>query len=195
MRSNLFNALRKDSSLIRTILNNPHDFDDWTLQGFGMLRLYLTKAIRLHLWHSEFAVADVSLLHDHPWDFESYIVSGRLVNYRYAEVLHNGSPWQYSKIKCGAGGGMRSDPERVLLVESSPEILVGGNIYNQRSDEIHKSIPDDGTVTLIEREFKPDTEHARVFWPVGQDWVSAEPRPAAAWEINSFCQAALKKFP
>jgi hypothetical protein len=190
--SNIFKAIQSDSAVICNILAHWKDYSGWSLQGFGMLRLYLTKELRLHIWDSRFAVDNVSLLHDHPWDFESLIISGGLTNYRYNFAA--GSGYLYSVIQCGAGGCAKTEPAPCALTERSIENLGPTEIYRQIADEIHKSVPDDGTITLIERTFKADTEHARVFWPEGEKWVSAEPRPATPEEVNAITFNALKKW-
>lgn len=158
-----------------------------------MLRTYLTKEIRLHVWDSRYAVKDVSLLHDHPWDFTSVVVSGQLMNARYVEDPR-GDQYEYGTIQCGPGGGRRSDTKKITLRGVLPDVVLSGEAYTQKADEIHRTYFLDGTVTLVERTFRPDTEHARVFWPVGLEWVSAEPRPATPGEVAEITRTALFKL-
>lgn len=184
--STLFSAFRENRYTLDGILRNPLKFKGWSLQGFGMLRLYLTKDIRLHVWDVTKQVDNVSLIHDHPWDFRSLVVYGHIENKIYTS-LANGGLYEYATIQCGPGGGARSETQEILLEQWKSQHLYAGQSYRQISNEIHASYPDSGTVTLVERYFKPDTEHARVFWPKGEKWVSAEPRPATAKEITSIC--------
>jgi hypothetical protein len=156
-----------------------------------MLRLYLTKEIRLHIWDSRFRVANVSTIHDHPWDFESFIVYGRLTNYRYKKV--EGDGYLFSTIQCGENACTKTKPVPCGLELVSQEVMNGGVTYTQASSEIHQSMPHDGTVTLVERRFKADTEHATVFWPNGSDWVDAAPRPATEAEIEDITSMSLGK--
>src|SRR4029077_19485890 len=189
------------SLLVRRLLENPDRFW-WAVQGLGMLRAYLSESVRIHIWHSAFEVPDVSSVHDHPWDFELEIVSGRLLNHRYGIVSATehgfvlqsggfgdlgacadpGAPnYVMQPIQCGPSGGPVRAPE---LGEAGPCSLwklsttdyQAGDTYSQRARDIHNTVAIDGTVTLVTRRFKKDTEHARVFFPVGTDWVSAEPR-------------------
>lgn len=51
---------------------------------------------------------------------------------------------------------------------------------------------EDGTVTLNERI--GDTEHARVFWPYGTDWVDAIPRPATREEVSDAVLNSLRRW-
>lgn len=193
VKNNMYTLLRAS---VRAILLHATDYD-WSLQGFGMLRCYLSPEIRLHVWDSRFKVPGVSVVHDHPWDFTSLIVTGEVKQYRYIEHPTNGEPFRRSTIRCGHGGGIvRAEcapeaPEGVYLLRQALEIYHVGESYSQNADEIHESLPADGTVTLVERRFKADTEHARVYYQT-PEWVSAEPRKAEFGEVRSAVNVALK---
>lgn len=188
-------------ALTKAILEHPGDFN-WTLQGLGMLRTYLSPEIRLHIWHSDFKFVEdgevASELHTHPWNFNSVVVAGRVRNYRFIESagtsLDSGQaiPRRRQTIRCGQGGGLIGDPVDVFLSEQPTETFDEGASYAQLAQEIHRSVPDDGTVTIIEREFLEDTEHAFVYFK--GDWVSAEPRPATDEEIELITEAALERW-
>lgn len=155
-------------SVVRQLLVAGPKIEGWSLQGFGMLRLYLDKEgiYRLHVWDARYAVKDVSAAHDHPWDFTSYIIAGSIVDQRFFEVdAHdpNGMPFLEQKIKCGPGGGLCEEKPRELWLQPSLSRRYGpGENYTARAEEVHCSHPVDGTVTIIERSFREDTEHARV---------------------------------
>lgn len=178
---------------IQAILKNPLGFD-WTLQGFGMLRLYLTPAVRLHVWSADAKVPEVSELHDHPWSFSSLIIAGRLVNTRYAKIPHATPNFMEQTILCGEGGGLRGSPSPVYLSAQPSELYLEGDSYFQSAPEIHRSAPEDGTVTLIERRFEWDRDHACVYWRKGEEWVSAEPRPATPDEVLRITRNSLDKW-
>lgn len=191
--------------LVKAILTSPHDLK-WSTQGLGMLRTYLSPELRLHVWHPAFAVPNASPLHDHPWHLDSVIVAGILQQHRYMEAreystsyagrldrkLH-ASPFKFSTIKCGKDACTLSEPEGIQLVQLDMETFHEGDCYRQRKDEIHESLPQPGTVTLVQRTFDGDTEHARVFWREG-NFVSAEPAPASRDEINFGTQYALHRW-
>lgn len=188
-------------ALVRAILERPFAFD-WTLQGLGMLRTYLgaDNAVRMHVWDSDYAVPGVSQMHTHPWDFASRVAVGAVHQMRYLRHV-DGSTFgdevrfvMEQSLRCGAGGGLEAKPERLILHEQPVEVYYEGETYTQAADEIHVSIPADGTVTLIERVFRPDTEHAFVFWPQGEEWVSAEPRPATPEEVRRICERSLDRW-
>lgn len=183
-------------SKIKEILTDPFDYV-WTLQGFGMLRTYLDndEVERLHIWDTNSAVPDVSVIHDHPWDFTSRIISGRLTNQRYVFDPEDGEEVSVAFIKTGEGGGLRTEPYKIHVISLEPEHYVPGDLYGQLAAEVHESIPSNGTVTLIERKFygPRDDQVATVCWRTG-DWVSAEPRPATHYEILHFTGLALSNW-
>lgn len=206
----VFGALR---AAVRSILEYPVG-REWSVQGFGMLRTYFgrDKKYRLNIWDSALAVPDVSILHDHPWDFRSWIIAGLTCNVRFKDwtkvtpraitpcdtvPLANGSSGLYDwmVIKTGEGGGPDGKNGTMPLLQLPQEFYEEGMTYHQVADEIHASYYRDGTVTLNDRVRRLDGEHARVFWPHGQNWVDAEPRPAQLKEIRRTVEKALAGFP
>lgn len=195
--------------LVEDILRHYHDHD-WTVQGFGMIRTYLgpkgnTKAIRLNIWDSRMAVPGVSTIHDHPWDFDSLIVAGVFVNLRYVPFKPNSpsrypayATHSYMEIATGVAGDNSEsarkarDQYTIALAPATPETYITGEVYRQNAAEIHESLPKDGTVTINSRV--GDTEKARVFWPIGTNWVDAKPRAATSEEVRLIARDALLKW-
>lgn len=174
--------------LVSQILKAPYNIK-WSVQGLGMLRMYLSENLRLHIWHNDFRVPNVSTVHDHPWDFESSIVAGQITNKRYVPAVE-GTPFMHNLIKCGEGGGLTEVPPRSVMLEALPfETYRTDESYNQDAQEIHETEALDGTITIIRRTFHKDTEHAHVFWQ-GSGWVSAEPREATQAEVKYAIAAA-----
>ena len=77
------------------------------------------------------------------------------------------------------------------LLLAGVQIIKEGNTYSELAEVIHESVPVEGTVTVVDRSFKEDADHAYVFWQEGKSWVSATPRPATGPEIEYFCKTAL----
>lgn len=185
-------------AFVRFIYENRDNFY-WSLQGFGMLRLHLPDNRRLHIWDSRYRVPGVSDIHDHlQWGLSSYIVSGSLVN-RIWEMNSGPSfqgcdyPMRMVTLKPGSGTHFKSEPESCMLRAVSEYRYIAGDTYSQAPNVIHQSIPDDGTITLMTK-FPTDDESARVFWPSGSEWVSAEPRQATAAEVSEIFGAAMEKI-
>lgn len=184
-------------AMARTILTRAHTYQ-WTVQGFGFLRTYLgwgdnPKRFRLNVWDPSLSVPNVSVIHDHPWSFDSYVLSGAFRNVRYTEDHFSGDEYTYMTIKTGEGGQpIRSTESSIRLRPLATEHYAPGDIYHQDADEIHHSEFDAGTVTLNDRT--GDTEHARVFWPAGGPWVDAKPHVASGEIVERITDFALSKW-
>ena len=200
--------LRKQRrQMIASILRNGWRYEGWTIQGFGMLRFYLSKEVRMHIWDDRFKTENVSVIHDHPWSFESEIISGEIRNIVYEEFRtpsHNIDNAKYllkkyhmAEIQCGEGGGLRQTrPEPIILVPVTDSTYQADESYSQDATELHESIPGNGTITIITRKFHTErsSEHATVCYPYGTDWVTAEPRTATIEEVERVCEYALAKL-
>lgn len=194
--------------LVRRVLRDAchraagRDAGAWTLQGLGMLRLYLddAKTHRLHVWDERYAT-DASPMHTHPWHMLSHVVAGEVRQRRYApkppgiEVFaqHPALPYCRQEIQCGAGGGLVGTAEAVMLWAGEEEVYVEGRSYKQRADEIHVSTPLGGTCTIVTRQVPSgeNPDQAFVFWPLSENWKTAEPRAATADEVLDICAASL----
>lgn len=157
-----------------------------------MLWTYLDseRRYRLNVWDNRLAVPNVSLIHDHPWNFTSWILNGKLINERFQEEY--GELFEFMTIKCGPGGGPSCLPPAITKLRRLRLDSFGiGDAYYQEASDIHQTMFMTGTVTLNERTVIGDGHHARVFWPAGQRWVDAEPREARVYEIDMALQGVL----
>jgi len=188
------NALRLTVPLVRQILMTAFAHQ-WTLQGFGMLRLHLNDNVRLHVWDDRYRVPNVSMIHDHlQWGFESSVVAGQITNHRYTENNSGkGGPYEFMVIKPGADAYAKTEPKTVFLEETEIEFLHAGMTYSQAPSEIHRSEAANGTVTLM-RKHLTDDDSARVFWEAGTSWVDAKPRAATYSEVNDIVGNALASW-
>lgn len=187
----MFNKL-----LVENILRRPIGFD-WQVQGLGMLRMYLdaSRKYRLHIWDSAVKVPGVSALHNHPWDLQSNVVAGVYKQHRYikpTEKYHVPQEFNQVTIKCGKDAQCTSEVEKVQLCQLPMEVYGEGYNYSQAASEIHWSVPDDGTVTIVARSPKDDPDHACVFWRGRGPWVTAEPRRATENEVLGVTERALQ---
>jgi hypothetical protein len=177
----------------RFILTHAEELE-WSLQGLGMLRLHMGNNTRMHVWDLRHAFPGASPIHDHlQWGLASTIVSGRMTNYRYFEDPA-GDPYDWVTLKAGYGCHFMGAVQRMRLRRGGGEIYLPGDSYSQRPNEIHWSVPDNGTVTVMRKEPTADGESARVFWPAGTEWGSAEPRRATLAEITAITSHALEVF-
>jgi hypothetical protein len=180
-------------TLAKFVLENASKFE-WSLQGLGMLRLYIGDDTRLHIWDRRFAAPGATPIHDHQqWGLHSTVLSGSMCNYRFVEG-GAGDAYLYKTIRAGVGCVDLSGAERINLTRQPAEIYGPGECYSQWPEEIHESVPDNGTVTLMKKTPTTTPEAARVFWPAGELWGSAEPRNATPREVQEMASYALKRW-
>lgn len=183
--------------LVQNILARPGGFD-WSVQGLGMMRLYLSDEVRLHIWDSALKVPGVSAIHSHPWNMKSTVVAGRYKQHRFLPTpehyVRRGEKFKSVTIRCGEDACTMEPPVEVEMDEQKLEVYEPGETYLQSHDEIHLSCPEDGTVTLVERTFLEDRDHARVYWRGKGDWVDAKPRPATPDEVAQVTARALRTW-
>lgn len=187
---------------VRAILENA-DMFDWSLQGLGMLRLYLPGDARLHIWNHDFAFPGASPVHDHlQWGLTSTIVSGEIANQRFKELptghYINNTEWQpyhWARFIAGYDAKMLHEPETMLLKRLPVEHYTPGMSYSQEPNEVHQTIAKPGTVTIMQKRPTEDGATARIFWPEGTQWGSAKPRAATPAEVEAITRQALLVFP
>lgn len=181
-------------AMARQLLERANDHQ-WSLQGMGMLRLHLPGDCRLHIWDKRYRVPGVSMIHDHlQWGLKSTIISGSLLNRKYVETP-DGDPYLYATIKPGYGTHFKHEPRPISLSQLGlyQQIHYPGDSYQQAPSEIHETEAEDGTVTIMRKTPTRD-ESARVFWPVGSEWGSAEPRAASAMVVAAIVANALARW-
>lgn len=183
------------TALVQSVLRSWRAYE-WTVQGFGFVRTKIADVGRIHVWDSRLTVPLVSTIHTHPWALRSTIISGELINCRFlfdteSKLDRAELPYMRSRLKTGEGGGLVGEPEALFLLPKVPEIYTAGESYNQHRDEIHRTIAQDGTVTLLERDQGPPLEEAFTYWPQGGAWVSAEPKPVEPWQLEMVIKHAL----
>jgi hypothetical protein len=184
---------------VKGILEHATVYRGWTLQGLGMLRLRFDNRFRLHVWSHEHRVPDVTVIHDHPWNFISHVISGEIENILYGVVDPAdgvGEPYIEQEIVCGPKGCEIGGPVPVNLVERDRAMFLGGQDYAQNKYEVHESRPSDGAVSLIETwTAGASSDRAHVYYRVSDRWVSAEPRPATEEEVRGITRKALAVWP
>jgi hypothetical protein len=186
---------------IKMIVEESHRFD-WELWQTGMLRLDLAPDLTLHIWDMRFRNETVTLAHDHPWHFESTVISGHLLNRKFwcykteaaRALATRGMAYTKNLLTCGAGACVMSEPEPVLLVEMPSATYPTGARYAQGKSEIHETEAHDGTVTLVKRTFDGNRDQAHVYVPDGHEFGSAEPRKATIEEVAEITSNALAKW-
>jgi hypothetical protein len=176
------------------ILDHAQSYE-WSVQGFGVLRLFIRGVGRVHLWDSELRYPNVSLIHTHSWDLQSTVVAGYLKNVRYHAYRDESGPGNYQMMRLLTGYQSRplTDAVPVILTPGQPELYGPGDVYKQWKNEVHSSHPDDGTITVMARREDVNGE-AFVFWPTGSEWGTATPRQATSEEVARTVAKAVRRL-
>jgi hypothetical protein len=175
-------------ALVFTLLRHAEDFP-WRMQDIGLLGLRLDdrREYRLHVWDPSCSVGEPPV-HDHPFDFVSWIVAGEMTNTRYAV---DPSGVQYSRVRYSPSD---EDARRMDTVKLSATAttLTEGQQYSQLAHELHASRQLPGTVTIIRQMFKdvPELTVCRR----DDTWVSGRARPAKPDEVKQITGKALEWF-
>lgn len=187
--------------LVKNILEHAEHYE-WELKGLGIMRTYLSEDAKLHVWDSRYRVPNVSMIHEHPWTFESTIIAGCLHQARFTAtpMLESAvndvdvNPYMRSIVQCGPGGCLLAEPTLVHLNTRGEEVYGEGERYQQVFDEIHRSFPEDGTVTIVRRVDYKEAQAAAVYWPHGEEWVSSDPVMATPGKIRDIANYALRRW-
>lgn len=133
----------------------------------------------LSIFDSRYRGKDGELVHSHHSDFHSRIVAGVMHQQRYTEV----SEGTLGSIKC-----IKQEfdvdykpatpaPVSSFLIGFTEEHLKAGRDYSIIAPELHRTWPDDGTVTLRITKYDSPRSGIKVFWRPGES-----PRKAAEGE-------------
>ncbi|MBB1151398.1 hypothetical protein H4K35_15030 [Myroides sp. NP-2] len=126
-----------------------------------------SEEFRLHFWINTFDKHDNDLqIHDHSFDFESYVLNGCIVNNRYKIISSNNYNGYVYDVK------FRNEKSKLILNQENCSILLEesvnincGEFYKMPSNDFHESVNNEElTVTLL-KITKSENKIARVFSP------------------------------
>ena len=180
-----------EQTLVRNILERAADHP-WRVQDTGVLAMWLDdqREYRLHVWDPDGAIGDPPL-HDHPVDFTSTVIVGKIINTRYVE---DPSGPEYVRERYAPGNEHDRRADAVRLVGSATA-LCAGDRYRQVAHEVHDSRQLPGTVTVVHFEDVIDNgRELTVCRRPGTPWVSGHARSATPDEVKRITASALALF-
>ena len=136
--------------------------------------------VKISVFDSRYKHKDGELVHSHYSDFKSRIVAGVMRQQRYVEVTAGevecvGEDPFEGCIPCICQAfdidrkPVTPTPVKVWLKELPEETQRAGEEYSIISPELHRTWPDDGTVTLRITEFKTPRTGIKIFWRPGEE--------------------------
>jgi hypothetical protein len=177
-------------ALVRQILTHAEDYP-WRMQeeiGLLGLRLDDRREYRLHVWDPRCDVGEPPV-HDHPYDFVSTVVAGRITNTRY-DLDPSGA--EYGRVRYLASDDRVRRVDTVRLSATSVSLGESAH-YAQLAHELHDSRQQRGTVTIIRCAFK-DVAELTVCRRDEDRFVSGRARPATLDEVKRIAGSALAWF-
>jgi hypothetical protein len=177
-------------ALVKAILQRAEHYS-WEVPANGRLTLVLEPNVAvINVFHSKYRVPGTTAIHSHTVDFRSEIVGGVMRQHRYRRVIadagraiadagHGPTPVEgakkYWEQELTLDGKLSRDPIECDLTEGAIETYAAGEFYEITADEIHQSVPEDGTVTLITRQHKTTPTSVSTFWPWAPLAAGAKP--------------------
>jgi hypothetical protein len=134
---------------------------------FKLGNISATEELRLHLWTKTNENHDDDLqIHDHSFNFKSFVVFGLLENHLYKPIYEKDAVGFIYDVKFrNEKSRLSIDSSKQKLVDIKSEKLTTGNFYDINSDEFHKTENLlEPSLTLI-KITKPQNKVARVFSP------------------------------
>ncbi len=121
----------------------------------GFIQLDLSDILRLHVWHPGLPYRQKTYhpVHDHVFDFTSYVYSGRLVHVAYDAVLNASSTHVLWTAECiGPNESvLRPTADRVRLVQVNARAVQPGEEYFFAAHEFHETLSNEPTLTIIRK--------------------------------------------
>jgi hypothetical protein len=144
------------------------------------------EEFRLHFWINTNEKHDDDLqIHNHSFDFESFVVSGSIINNKYEIIKSNNSEGYVYDVK------FRNEKSKLILntdncyIQHSESVKINcGEFYSMISSEFHESINnEDLTITLL-KITKSCDKTASVFSPKELASLSSYERTTLTVEEN-----------
>ncbi len=203
-------------ALVKTILQRAEHYS-WEVPANGRLTLVLEPNVAvINVFHSKYRVPGTTAIHSHTVDFRSDIIGGVMQQNRYQRVIADAGhgpaprviadtgrghePRRYWEQELTLDGKLKRDPIECDLTEGAIETYAAGEFYEITADEIHQSVPEDGTVTLITRQHKTSPTSVSTFWPWAPLAAGARPsdkiipKEAGDEVVKDVISVALEKW-
>ncbi len=152
--------------LVEHILRNAKEYP-WVVPANGRLTLVLAPdSVVINLFNAHYRQPGTTTTHSHTMDFKSEIIAGEMRQYRYARSsAETPGAAHYGCQELTLDGKLMGEATDCYLLEGPREVYRSGEFYEITAPEIHRSDPEDGTVTLITRQYKTTPASVFTFWP------------------------------
>lgn len=143
------------------------------VHGNGFIQLNLSETVRLHVWgHPDIPRQKTDTpIHDHRFGFHSVVLRGMMCNVSY-HVYWDEHSWTHFPYEAKT----RQGEDTVLVpcntthgsrLVSKKSLYTPGQSYAMNPGDVHESIPNGLTVTLVSKHGIDGVRTPRVYVPVG----------------------------
>lgn len=123
----------------------------------GFIQLDLDEQFRLHVWHPDLPYRQETYhpIHDHVFDFTSYIYSGRLVHIVYNTIADSKGSHILWQAECtGPNESILvpcKDATRLRLCPMQSSVLQPGQSYHFKAFCLHETLSNEPTMTIMQK--------------------------------------------
>lgn len=188
-------------AMVKMILQRAPEFS-WEAAANRLVLTLEPGGAVINIFDRRYRHPETSEIHSHSVDFRSDIVAGVMRQWRYTRTraADEGSATHWCQ-EVKLAGELKGAPFACCLTNNPVEIYQAGDSYEITAPEFHWVEPDDGTVTLITRQYKTSPESTFTFWPYqGALTVDRTPigkfpqRQAAEDVVRAVTCGALEKW-
>lgn len=170
--------------------------------GVGMIQLYLTDTIRLHVFHPSLPAKLEAFgnRHNHRFDLLSTVLLGAIVDVQLSPRYHPPGKFRLYEVTpahlyTGKEVPVLADASNYILEMTGIRKVTEGHFYSMAAGEFHETRAEGLTVTLMEKSNQVDT-HARIIGHQGQKVGHAmEEKPYQPRVVTLFSQALAQLSP
>ena len=144
---------RPTIEMLRATGAKPHYF------GLGFIQLKLDDSWRMHFWHPMLsAVVGEEELHDHRYDFRSYVLHGKTTHevFEFVPDELGGDHGMY-RVSCKPDDPREPEPAgRGRVVPAGSYTMVAGSVYEFPHDQFHRIEASECITLVFRREIVKD---------------------------------------
>lgn len=168
METPLISGVHKMMQLLQTVVDDPERYLNsrtFAMQKLGLIRIPLFDTdCMVHVWDHDLREEGVSDIHTHPWSLKSVVYAGSIVDTTYhAEAF---GPFPVNEYRIYPGEEAKVEKLRACNLHTAQiNRYRPGNVYFLKTNDIHSTGFESGTVTYVEKTRELLDDHAYVYAP------------------------------
>lgn len=164
--------------------------------GDGMVQLYLSKHVRLHVFHPWLPpTVQNARIHDHAWDMHSQVLTGVLHHTTYNINLATVGPFMVNEARsgCGSTGGGLTKCHRCDTKQTGENHFAAGSEYRFPHHEFHEVGTSELSMTVIRKSNYSDLP-PRIIAPWDEEADNAFDHNISEYDLWRAIREAYQKW-